>query len=221
MGRLAIESRSMSKMARAGIVAALLSLAGFMVSACDELPFGLGGSWPPKVGKPFPDIEFTNYDGRKLKIADFKGKVVLVKMVGMTCPACNAFSGGHERGAMTGVQPQPGLGMLEAYLDRFGGGLTLDHPELVLVQIVLYDLSNDAPDRDDVRLWAEHYHLDRNPNIHVVFSERDLRGRASLNMIPGVQLVDKESVVRLDSTGPRPRHNLYTQLLPQVPRLLR
>ncbi len=56
--------------------------------------------------------------------------------------------------------------------------------------------------------------------VYVVFSERDLRGDASYNMIPGFQLIDRDSILRKDSTGHQPRHNLWKELLPEVRRLL-
>jgi len=39
-------------------------------------------------------------------------------------------------------------------------------------------------------------------------------------MIPGFFLIDKDFILRSDSTGHRPKHNLYTQLLPELSVLL-
>lgn len=206
---------------RRGIVSVLGLLMLAMLAACDEsLAFGSAADWPPVVGKPFPEIEFTNYDGKKLRISDFRGKVVLVEPVGMTCRACNAFSGGQRLGGIGNIRPQDGLQSLEDYLDRFGG-ISLGHPDVVLVQVILYDLSEQQVDFEEVQIWAEHFGFDRDPDVYVVFSERDLRGRESLRMIPGVYLVDRDSVVRYDATGHKPRHNLFTELLPAVPQLVR
>ena len=92
--------------------------------------------------------------------------------------------------------------------------------DLVLVQVLLYDLTMEAADIEDAAIWAQHFGFDRDPNVYVVVSKADLRGKASFRMIPGVQLVDKGSVLRFDSTGHQPKHNLWTELLPAVPWLL-
>ena len=202
------------------LAAGCLLLASLLLSGCDDLFAALTLPWPPKLGEAYPDIAFTNYDGREIRLSDFKGKVVLVEPVGMDCKACNAFAGGHFRGDFEGIRPQADLQSFEEYLTEWGGGLTLDRGDIVLVQVLLYDLFMEAPDAEDARVWAEHFGFDENPNVYVVFSQRDLRGRASFRMIPGFQLLDRDSVLRADSTGHRPRHNLYTQLLPMVSELL-
>lgn len=195
--------------------AGLIFLTTLALVGCDER-----APWPPQLGKPFPAIEFTNYDGRKIRMSDFKGKVVLVEPVGMNCPACNAWSGGNDLGGIADIRPQQGLKSLEEYLSQYGGGVTLERDDFVLVHVILYDLKMGPVEIGEVRAWAEHFGLARRPNVFVVFSERDLRGRASYNMVPGFQLLDKDTVMRFDSTGHRPRHNLYSQLLPEVPRML-
>lgn len=194
-----------------------------LLTGCDDFApefWGLGAAWPPRLGKTYPDIEFTNYDGRRIQISDFKGKVVLVEPVGMSCEACNAFAGAHIRGDFEGIRPQPGLDSIEEYMYERLDGLTVDNSDLVLVQLLLYDLFMEAPDAEDARIWAEHFGFDKNPNVYVIFSERDLRGKASYRLIPGFQLVDRNSRLRADSTGHRPRHDLFTELLPMIPRML-
>lgn len=214
----------MAVIVRSLLISLLALVIGVGLSGCDEAESTAVGPekmWPPQVGKPFPDIAFTNYDGSTIHLSDFEGKVVLVEPVGMTCTACNAFSGGHKYGGIADIRPQTNLRALEDYLYEYGFGMTLDHPDLVFVQILIYDLAVDAVGLDDVQIWAEHYRFDTNPDVFVVFSEADLRSRASFEMIPGVLLVDKTSVVRFDSTGNQRRHNLFTELLPNVSLLLR
>lgn len=201
----------------------VLLLLSFVLSGCDDSAWAivrLGASWPPQLGKAYPDIEFTNYDGQKFRLSDFKGKIVLVEPVGMNCQACNAFAGAHFRGNFQGVRPQPGLKSIEEYMRERLNGLTLENSDLVLVQLLLYDVYMEAPDAEDARIWAEHFGFEDNPNVYVLFSEKDLRGSSSFRMIPGFQLVDRRSVLRSDSTGHRPRHNLFTELLPMIPHVL-
>ena len=59
---------------------------------------GLDFAWPPKLGEPFPNLELVSHTGDTVRLSDFQGKVVLVEPIGMTCAACNAFSGARERG---------------------------------------------------------------------------------------------------------------------------
>ena len=175
-------------------------------------------NWPPQVGQPYPDLEFVNHDGRAIRMSDFKGRVLLVEPIGMNCPACNAFAGAGRKGGFEGVKPQGGLGSIERYLREYAG-TTLGR-DLVLVHLLLYEFTMGAPKLEDAQLWAEHFDLTGQKNVYVVYSERDLRGDASYNLIPGFQLVDRLSILRKDSTGHHPRHNLWKELLPEVKRLL-
>jgi thiol-disulfide isomerase/thioredoxin len=38
--------------------------------------------------RPLPDVEFKDRDGRELRLADFKGKVVLLNVWATWCPPC-------------------------------------------------------------------------------------------------------------------------------------
>jgi hypothetical protein len=39
-------------------------------------------------------------------------------------------------------------------------------------------------------------------------------------MIPGFQLIDRDFVLRYDASGHRPRHDLWRELMPAIPRLI-
>src|SRR5262245_47616048 len=66
--------------------------------------------WPPVIGKPFPDMELADQDGKATRLSEFKGKVLLVEPVGMACPACQAFSGALGKpGCFKGATAQKGL----------------------------------------------------------------------------------------------------------------
>ena len=54
----------------------------------------------------------------------------------------------------------------------------------------------------------------------MLYADSRFIGDATYRMIPGFQLVDRDFVLRSDSTGHRPTHNLYTELLPMVGELL-
>lgn len=40
------------------------------------------------LGKPFPEFGFTDFDGKKRKISEFRGKYVLLDIWGFWCPPC-------------------------------------------------------------------------------------------------------------------------------------
>lgn len=177
--------------------------------------------WPPALGKPFPDIELIDQTGRKVKMSSFQGKVILVEFIGMNCPACQAFSGAFDRGSFKNIHPQKGLESIEKLFPKYAGGLSLNDDRIVFVQILLYSMTMDAPTEHDAKKWAQHFQLDRSKNQVVLAGNKALLGQASFNLIPGFQLLDKNLIVRSDSTGHHPRHNLYTELLPLVATVLK
>ncbi len=181
-------------------------------------------SWPPQLGKMFPDTEFIDQEGKHLRISDFKGKVIVVEYIGMNCPACQAFSGADK----PGIGPfehndvQHDLLTLEDALPRYSLGVSLFDDGIVFVQVLLYDMKMGATKPDDAKHWAEHFKMNEKPKkFYVVVPTEDLRGDGSYNLIPGCHLVDKNLVVRSDSAGHSPKHNLYTQLFPMVAKLLK
>jgi hypothetical protein len=176
-------------------------------------------AWPPILGQPYPNLTLVDQEGRRTSLSEFKGKVILVEPVGMPCRACIAFAGGHECGPFDGVLPQPDLQSIEKYARDYGG-FDLDDERIVFVQILLYAGDMSAPMRIDASRWARHFGLDRSKNRVVLVADANLRGEASRAMIPGFQLIDKNFVLRYDSTGQKPRHDLYEELLASVNELL-
>lgn len=152
-------------------------------------------------------------------MSDFQGSVILIEYIGMTCPACQAFAGAHEVGSFGGVRPQRGVESIAEYFPKYAG-VSLDDERIVLVQVLLYSLSMGAPTPEDARRWASHFDQNRAAGEIVLAGRQKLLGQASYNLIPGFQLIDKDFILRSDSTGHQPRHNLYTELLPLVPKLL-
>jgi hypothetical protein len=175
--------------------------------------------WPPQLGRTFPSIEFVDQNGISFKMSELYGSVVLVEYVGMTCRACQAFSGANEVGAYENIDPMAGLPSIKKLFKDYTN-ISLDDNRVKFVQVLLYSMTMDSPIPEHAGNWANHFGFDRYNNEIVVVPKRDLRGKGSYNLIPGFQILDKRLVVQRDSTGHRPRHNLYTELLPLVKKLL-
>ncbi len=177
-------------------------------------------AWPPQIGKPYPELELKDGAGKLVKLADFRGKVIIVEPVGMTCPACNAFSGGKEKGGFKNNPVQPDLDAIEKFFPQYTG-VSLHDPRIVFVQVLLYNLQMQGTTQDDAALWAEHFGLDKSPNTYVLAGGPELVGPASYALIPGFQLIDRDFVLRSDATGDNPKESIWTDLLPKVPQLLK
>ncbi len=177
-------------------------------------------AWPSERNRTYSDLTLLDQDGNPTRLSDFQGKVILVETVGMSCPACVAFSGGHEKGAFLGVQPQSNLESIEQYVRRFGR-IRLDDSRLVFVQIVLFNQELTAPTREEVQAWAAHFGFRRDRNQIVLAGSRSMATAASRDIVPGFQLIDKKFVLRVDSTGKTPADNFYTDLLPLIRQLIK
>lgn len=176
--------------------------------------------WPPERNRAYPDLTLVDQNGNQTRLADFQGKVVLVEMVGMTCPACIAFSGGREKGAFGNVAPQANLEPIHEYLRRFGR-IRIDDPRLVFVQIVLFNQQMEAPSAADVKSWAEHFGFRTERNQYVLAGLPEMATSASRDIVPGFQLIDKNLILRIDCAGREPADNFYTDLLPQIRQLIK
>ncbi len=173
--------------------------------------------WPPTLGNPYPDIELRDSSGEPVRLSSFKGKVLLIEPIGMSCPACIAFAGGNSdgRGGLDGRPAQGGLESIENYVERYARGASLRDPDLVFIHMLLYNDQMRAPTQEDARRWEEHFGVSR-PNHFVLYADERFINPASYKMIPGFQLVDRDFTLRVDATGHTPTHNLWKDLLPTL-----
>lgn len=177
--------------------------------------------WPPTVGRPYPEIALIDQSGRVTSLSELRGKVVLVELVGMTCKACHAFAGGNDpsKGHFREIIPQKGLGSIDSYAERFGK-LSLDHPDVVFVQLVLYGMDGQSPPTpDDIKAWSRHFGMDRYRNEIVLLGDKRFISPQTRRLIPGFHLIDRQGILRaMNSNDPR-SDNLYTSLLPTMGQL--
>ena len=165
--------------------------------------------WPPVLGERFPDLELRDVTGAVRRLSEHEGKVVLVEPIGMNCPGCLAFVGAHEQGDFRGWSPQAGLPSLERIVAEGYPGLDLGHPDLVRIQLLLYDESQRrAPTLEDAVAWAEHFELAEEPNVEVWVGDAGLVNPASYAMIPGFFLVRRDFTLAVDNAGHHPPHDM-------------
>jgi hypothetical protein len=176
--------------------------------------------WPPKVGEQYPNLDLIDQNGQRFKLFDFKGKVIVLEPTGMNCPACQALSGAEKYGAYDNNPVQKNVQSFRDIFPYYAKGLTLPSRDVVFVQLLLYDMNLDAPRPEDAMNWARHFRLSTRDNYYVAVSPYDLRSDVSFNLIPGFHLIDRNFVLRANSSGHNPKHNLYKQLIPAVPRLV-
>jgi hypothetical protein len=176
--------------------------------------------WPPRLNEPYPDLELLDQNGVPTRLRDFRGKIVLVEPIGMSCPACQAFCGGHQVGGFRGIKPQAGLPSIKEAA-RTHGRFDLSDDRIVKVYLLLYGMDMQAPSPRDAKAWADHFGLDRSKNEIVLAGLSTMISDQSYAMIPGLQLIDQDFILRVDCTGdPGRGNNLYRDLLPRVPGML-
>jgi hypothetical protein len=183
-------------------------------------PDGPPAPWPPVKGQPYPQLVLKDHKGETFDLSTLRGKVVVIEPVGISCPACQAFSGGASKGGFRGVTPQTGLPSYEELL-REHAKLRPTARGLVFVQLLLYDMSaSKAPTVEDARAWAEHFGLSDAPNTHVLVGDARYVNQASYDLIPGFQVIDRAGVLRADGTGHQPKDDPYRGVLGLIPALL-
>lgn len=180
---------------------------------------GRGTSHQAKLDGSYPELTLLDQDGNPTRLSDFRGKVLLIEYVGMSCPACIALSGGHRRGGFDNNAPQADLDSIRSYAIAYGN-VNWNDKDLVFVQILLFNPSMQAPTQADAARWAKHFGFKRSANRIVLTGTPEMASNEYRQLIPGFQLVDRNFILRADSTGDFPVHDLYTELLPMLGNLL-
>lgn len=189
------------------------------MAALAAVPNSVAG-WPPEIGKAFPDVALFDHEGKPFRFETLRGKPVLVEFIAMTCAACQAWSGGHDRGVFDDLAAQEDLESIEKYFRIYTGGMALFDGPVHFVQLIIYDTSLRAPRPEHLAAWREHFGFDRHANVSIVSGGEALANRESFHRIPGFLLLDREGVVRFDALGHAPKHHIYLELLPAVRGLL-
>lgn len=198
----------------------VMMLAAFWGCERSNRPDPVTSSWPPVLGKPYPALQMMDHEGKPFELSSLRGKIILIEPIGMDCPACQAFCGGNTKGGLGGVTPQSNLPSLEDVFAEYTGDCSYSDERIAHVQILFYNMTKKPTTSDDARMWSKHFGISKSKKQFVLAGSKGLLGPSTYNMIPGFQLIDKDFILRADSTGHHPKHNLYTELLPMVANLL-
>ena len=173
--------------------------------------------WPPELEKPYPDLELIDQNGRAFRLSDYRGKVILLQNIGINNPASQTLAGSSKKGAYLGVPLQEDLNSIYDFFPRYTGGLRLPNKDVVFIQIIFYGISFGHPTQKEAQAWAAHFDMRAEKNQIVAVSPHDLRSGKTYGLIPGFHLIDRNFILRADSSGPKPKDDLFKILLPMVP----
>ena len=169
-------------------------------------------SWPPVLDMPYPNLKLLNQDGKLTELAQFKGKVILIEPIGMTCSACNAFADTSGAGGIGGAAQQQGLPSFHKLAKDYGR-VTLPSQDVVVVHLLLYNAQMKPPTLADAKAWSKHFGLSTFDNEYVLVGKKE---HQVYELVPGFQLVDREFRLVSDSSGHNPKNDLYKHLFPKL-----
>lgn len=178
--------------------------------------------WPAKMNKPYPEIELIDRDGKAFKLSNHKGKVIILSFIDMSSPVSQAQAGAGLSGAYGLTQETDKLA--EPFSETLRKGdvdLTLPNDDVVEINVLVYAQDGAQTTVDNADSWANHFDLEREKGVVVAIPQKDIRGEESEKIINGFQLLDKNHILRVDSSGSEPKHNLRMTFIPLVPKLLR
>ena len=174
-------------------------------------------NWPPIDGQVFPEVELFDHRGQPFNLNSLCGKPTVLEFISMSCAGCQAFAGGNQFGPYGHLAVQPNLKSFDKYFQQYAG-FDLHSGDVNYVVVVVYNDKLAPPTARDLSHWRKHFEL-KHQNTYIVSGQK-LASETTFRMIPGFMLLDKNRVVRFDSTGHQPKHNLYSELLPAIQEML-
>lgn len=121
-----------------------------------------------EVGSPAPDFTLNDLDGKAIRLADFKGRIVLLKLATTWCPSCR--------------QQSQEIHDAQEVLKRFN---------VAIIEVFLQD------SQTMVRNFLSDANLQL-PGAVPVIDDDQVRRRYNVYTIPRVLLLDRDLVVRRD-----------------------
>ncbi len=182
----------------------------------------LPDTWPPKMNIPYPDIELFDQKGQEFRISQLAGKILIVEYVDMSSPISQAQSGAREKGAFGIMQEVDQFAKTfdEVYKKNATNLSNWPNKDVMHLKIIAYTQDGAQPSRDDAQNWATHFGFEVSNNVIVAVAKSDIRDIQTQDILTGYQLVDRNQKLRVDSSGPAPKHNLNLTLIPLLEKLL-
>lgn len=183
--------------------------------------------WPANMNDPYPDIKFLDQNGKELALYDLKGRVVILEYIDISSPISQAQSGAAVIGAYHGSTTSQdidkySLPFSDVLKKSINAGFSLPNNSIIELKVLVYGASGAQATVNDAQNWANHFALGTaGSNVIVAVTKKDFRSKRSDSLIGGFQLLDRNLLLRVDSSGPKPKHNLSMTLLPLVPKLIR
>lgn len=176
------------------------------------------GTWPPQLGKPFPDLVFFDQEGKEVQLSTYKGKVILLQWAAATSPGSISQAGGSASKPFQGTPAQVGLWRLDKELAE--AGVQVESSDLVWLQVLLYGPTEDVPTQEDARAWAKHFGLAERPRTEVLYGDERYEVEGTRGLVPGYFVIDRDFALRFDRTGRRAAIG-YTEFTQGLKALLR
>lgn len=178
--------------------------------------------WPPAMNATYPDFDLIDQTGAKFKISDLKGKILLIEWVDMSSPISQAYSNAAESGVFGTVDKidQFVLPIEKMIAKETSDALILPNDNVQILKIIIQTQNNQQPQQKDAEEWAAFFKYTKDNNVIVAVPVKDMRGKLTDAITPGFQLLDADLMLRVDSAGANPKHNLQMTLVPMLPKLL-
>ncbi len=181
--------------------------------------------WPPKMNNIYPDFALIDQEGKEFNLSSLKGRVIVIEYIDVSSPVSQAQSGAGLFGAYYASSSSDVDKYAKPFADvlrkNTSGALVLPNDNIVELKIIIYGEGGGAGTRDDAQQWADHFNLKKSDNVIVAVTKNDFRAKESNVLISGFQLIDKNMLLRVDSSGATPKHSLAMTLVPLVPKLIR
>lgn len=178
--------------------------------------------WPPAMNVTYPDFDLIDQTGAPFKISDLKGKIVLIEWVDMSSPISQGYSNAADVGVFGSVEKfdQFAVPIEKMIAKETSGQIVLPNDNLQILKIIIQTQNGQQPQQKDAEEWAAFFKYSKENNVIVAVPAKDLRGKLTETITPGYQLVDADLMLRVDSAGLNPKHNLQMTLVPMLPKLL-
>ncbi len=177
-------------------------------------------NWPPQINKEYPDLKLYDHIGRTFNLSQYKGRVIVIQPIGMNCPACQAYSGAHKYGPFRDNTVQEYIHSFEDIFYKYIPQLEFNDRHVIFIQLLIYNMDMDHPSMKDAINWGRHFRISSKKGHYTAVSLVDLRNQDSFKMIPGFQLIDRNFILRSDSTGHNPKDDLYYRLIPHLDEIM-